>query len=220
MKRLAGFTLVEMLVVVAIIAVLAAILIPVVFNAREAGWKAQCISQMAEVGRAVAMYKQDYGVYPDNAAPMQKLVNAKLLGAVPSCPKDRVDKHDSYGEYYNYWGYAVGSLSPEPLKTRADAEATYSTLTNPKTGKQDFWSAADATLVVESAGGMGTDFPGLANAQAGGTTIITACPHHTTKFSGKYVIIRLSGTASTGPGTTDFYCPTEQDFWVLSKKVK
>lgn len=221
MKRTAGFTLIEMMVVVVIIAVLAAILLPVVFNARESAIKAKCITQMAEIGRAVAMYKQDFGgAYPDNANPMQKLVNAKLLGKVLTCPKDTDDKSDSYGASYNYWGYAAGSLSPEPLKTRDEAQATYSALTNPKTGKQDFWSAPDASLVVESAGGMGTDFPGLANNQAGPDTIITVCGRHAEKFNGKYIILRLSGSATAGQGTTDFYKPTDDNFWALSSTAK
>lgn len=51
-----GFTLIELLVVIAIIAILAAILFPVFARAREAGRKAQCQSNMKQIGIAISMY--------------------------------------------------------------------------------------------------------------------------------------------------------------------
>ena len=59
-QNLRGFTLIEMLVVSAIIAVLAAILFPVFASAREAGRKTACLSNLRQIGAAVAMYAQDY----------------------------------------------------------------------------------------------------------------------------------------------------------------
>ena len=60
-----GFTLIELLVVITIIAILAAILFPVFSQAKEAAKKATCISNMHQVGLAVAIYRNDYdGVNP------------------------------------------------------------------------------------------------------------------------------------------------------------
>jgi prepilin-type N-terminal cleavage/methylation domain-containing protein/prepilin-type processing-associated H-X9-DG protein len=55
-----GFTLIELLVVIAIIAILAAILFPVFAQAREAARKAQCQSNLKQIGTAWMMYAQDY----------------------------------------------------------------------------------------------------------------------------------------------------------------
>jgi prepilin-type N-terminal cleavage/methylation domain-containing protein/prepilin-type processing-associated H-X9-DG protein len=60
-----GFTLIELLVVIAIIAILAAILFPVFAQAREAARKSSCLSNLKQIGTAVAMYNQDFdGIYP------------------------------------------------------------------------------------------------------------------------------------------------------------
>lgn len=55
-----GFTLVELLVVIAVIAILAAILFPVFSQARESARKASCLSGARQVGLAVYMYATDY----------------------------------------------------------------------------------------------------------------------------------------------------------------
>jgi prepilin-type N-terminal cleavage/methylation domain-containing protein/prepilin-type processing-associated H-X9-DG protein len=64
-QRRAGFTLVELLVVVAVIAILAAILFPVFARAREKARQTKCLSNLRQVGLALRMYVDDYdGLYP------------------------------------------------------------------------------------------------------------------------------------------------------------
>ena len=55
-----GFTLIEMLVVIAIISILAAILFPVFARARENARRTSCLSNMKQIGLAAMMYVQDY----------------------------------------------------------------------------------------------------------------------------------------------------------------
>jgi prepilin-type N-terminal cleavage/methylation domain-containing protein/prepilin-type processing-associated H-X9-DG protein len=65
-----GFTLIELLVVIAIIAVLAAIIYPLFARARESGRRASCLSNLRQIGLAVAMYVDDYdGCYPNTGDP-------------------------------------------------------------------------------------------------------------------------------------------------------
>jgi prepilin-type N-terminal cleavage/methylation domain-containing protein/prepilin-type processing-associated H-X9-DG protein len=55
-----GFTLVELLVVLAIIAVLVALLLPGVSGVKRMGRKAACLSNLRQVGLAIHSYAQDY----------------------------------------------------------------------------------------------------------------------------------------------------------------
>src|SRR5262245_54859568 len=58
--RRRAFTLIELLVVIAVIAVLAALIFPVFAQAREMARRTTCLSNIDQMGKAVAMYAQDY----------------------------------------------------------------------------------------------------------------------------------------------------------------
>lgn len=63
-----GFTLVELLVVIAIIAILAALLFPVFNQARDAAKTAKCLAHGQELGKASMMYMDDWnGRFPCDA---------------------------------------------------------------------------------------------------------------------------------------------------------
>ena len=55
-----AFTLIEILVVIAIIGILAAILFPVFARAREQARKTSCLSNLKQIGLGLAQYTQDY----------------------------------------------------------------------------------------------------------------------------------------------------------------
>lgn len=69
---MAGFTLVELLVVIALLAALIAILFPILGSARQSAQKAQCVSNLQQLGVAVHAYAmENNGTLP----PFNKDVN-------------------------------------------------------------------------------------------------------------------------------------------------
>lgn len=74
-RRRAGFTLVEILVVLAIIMILAAILLPVLGRAREQSHRTQCMSNLHQIAMALRLYKLDQRGFPKS---LDELPNGKI----------------------------------------------------------------------------------------------------------------------------------------------
>jgi prepilin-type N-terminal cleavage/methylation domain-containing protein len=59
-----GFTLIELLVVILNIAVLIALLFPVVQSAREPAKRIECVNNLNQLGLSLADYESAHGSYP------------------------------------------------------------------------------------------------------------------------------------------------------------
>lgn len=88
-----GFTLIEILVVVAIIGILAAFLLPVFAKAREKARSSACLSNLRQIGVAVQLYAQDAdGKIPPDGGSFSGLISGCTpflkTAAIFACPDD------------------------------------------------------------------------------------------------------------------------------------
>jgi type II secretory pathway pseudopilin PulG len=99
LSRLAGFTLIQVLVVLAIVAVLSAMLIGNFSRGRESARRAQCDTHLKAVTLALDAYLQENGRFPME---LTSLNRAKYLGKSDAlhCPSDPQASRDSYAEFY------------------------------------------------------------------------------------------------------------------------
>lgn len=100
-RRKRGFTLVELLVVIGIIAVLISMLLPALSKAREQAKQAQCLSQLKQIGTACQMFANEH---------QQFLPLAGTLYGIPSgyampTPQALGDISQKHYTYYNSGGY-------------------------------------------------------------------------------------------------------------------
>jgi prepilin-type N-terminal cleavage/methylation domain-containing protein/prepilin-type processing-associated H-X9-DG protein len=118
-----GFTLIELLVVIGILAVLAALLLPLIANVWESGRRRTCQSNMRQIAAAIQLYTQDYdGTYPletsvlmENGVPTQFAWNHALLPYIKDRRIFQCPSHPDRGlgeAHYTYNGKRLNTLVP------------------------------------------------------------------------------------------------------------
>jgi prepilin-type N-terminal cleavage/methylation domain-containing protein len=101
--RRPGFTLVELIVVIAIIALLIALLLPAVQKVREAAARSQCANNLKQMGLAIHMYHGD-----KNRIPPTRVSDIHATWAILILP------YLEQGALYNQWNL------PQPYYNQSD----------------------------------------------------------------------------------------------------
>ncbi|MCL6623682.1 MAG: hypothetical protein K6T17_03565 [Fimbriimonadales bacterium] len=90
--RVLAFTLMQMLLVIGIIILLIALIFPVILRARSASYKSNCGQQLAQIGVALAVYREEYGTLPRHHGWVTSLRILAINGFVSMellfCPAD------------------------------------------------------------------------------------------------------------------------------------
>ena len=113
MKRQSAFTLIEILVVVAILAILAAIVVPRVMDRPDEARKVAAKADVAAIVQALKLYRLDNGFYPATDQGLAALVQKPASAPVPGNWKqggylERLPK-DPWGGDYQYLSPGVKS---------------------------------------------------------------------------------------------------------------
>ena len=106
MKRQSAFTLIEILVVVAILGILAAIIVPRVMDRPDEAKRVAARADVAAIVQALKLYRLDNGFYPATDQGLAALVQKPASAPVPNNWKqggylERLPK-DPWGSDYQY----------------------------------------------------------------------------------------------------------------------
>ena len=106
LRGLEGFTLLEIMVVIVILGLLAALVVPKLIGRTEEAKRTQTRLQIKNLEQALQLFKLDNGFYPGTEQGIEALVRAPETGRIPKNYRkggylDRVPK-DPWGNNYAY----------------------------------------------------------------------------------------------------------------------
>lgn len=126
MKKEQGFTLIELMVVVLIIAILVAIAVPVFTSARESAWRRTCQANLRTIDGAIQTYNASYDGVPaamvDTVDSNHPLIVGGFLKRAPECPKALSDSNLGPGNSY----YSISGDVNDPQTLEAACPGSYS----------------------------------------------------------------------------------------------
>jgi general secretion pathway protein G len=104
-RRKAGFTLIEILVVIVVIAILATLVAPNVFQHVSTAKSSTAKSQIEMIGTALDAYRLDNGQYPSTQQGLEALITKPTIDPPPTWRGPYLRKEiplDPWGEAYVY----------------------------------------------------------------------------------------------------------------------
>ena len=103
-KNSSGFTLIEVLVVVMILGILAALIVPRVMDRPDEAKRVAARADIGSIVQALKMYRLDNGAYPTTDQGLQALVQRPTTNPVPNNWKPYLDRvpRDPWGTDYQF----------------------------------------------------------------------------------------------------------------------
>lgn len=101
-----GFTLIEIMVVVVILGILAAIIIPKISDRPEQARRTKAILDIKSIETALLLFQMDNGFYPSTEQGLEALVEKPTTGRIPNDYKEggylKKVPHDPWSTLYIY----------------------------------------------------------------------------------------------------------------------
>jgi general secretion pathway protein G len=121
-----GFTLIELMVVIVILAALATLVAPKFFGQKEQALRTQAKVQIRNIEQALQLFYVDNGFYPSTEQGLQALVEQPSIGRIPRKWReggylDKVPK-DPWGLDYVYISPGVNKKEYDILSYGADGQ--------------------------------------------------------------------------------------------------
>lgn len=144
-----GFTLIEMMIVVAIIAILVAILVPNFMRARAQAQTAACEGNLKEIATALELYQTDHEQYPDTTGATNATSTDPNLGQyLRQTPIDPVNPSGFY--QYQVANYSSGNASYTIICPGAHDPATLTAIGGSSSAAHIEYSSANGFTAVAS----------------------------------------------------------------------
>jgi len=161
MRRVRGFTLVELLVVIGIIALLISMLLPALQSARRQALAAKCAAQMRDLGNAFILYSQDNkGYVPPVRLNQPYNINGVIYDKGSTERVNVAGKADQVNENAKWWHFIAKYLTKNRAMNQVASDAANIT-------KETWWCPAfdgyTDTLgaAVNMVGGINRNLPGI-----------------------------------------------------------